>query len=177
MKLDDLFDDAANCKECGTLLPVDRYYGRRMFCSIPCQRADYAKLTKASIRDAKRGRKCAHCDSEISVEKNSKAIYCSVICQQRACHEVRRTRFPQTCKICGVGFNGHNERQKYCSPRCRAKAGIAVRALKWKPKMLCEQCGTPFTARPGGRHCSHACDRKTRREERAKVMAGPANDT
>lgn len=155
--LDDLFDDASHCRECRTRLPVDRYYGRRVFCSIPCQRADYSRLTKAMIRDAKRGRTCKQCGGAISVEKNSKAVYCSLLCQQRAGHEVRRSRFPGKCAICGGDFQGHNARQKYCSPSCRAKAGLAVRAKNWKPKMICEQCGTPFTARPGGRHCSREC--------------------
>ncbi|MCO6385909.1 hypothetical protein [Aliihoeflea sp. 40Bstr573] len=164
LTLDDL--KGPECPRCGASLEGKR--ADAVFCSYECFMADYADIQKAAIREAKRGRKCAHCTGEISVEKNSKAIYCSNLCQQRACHEVRRTRFPGTCQICGDDFNGHNARQKYCSPRCRAKSGLAVRALKWKPKMTCERCGTPFAQRPNGKHCSQKCRMLANAERRAE---------
>lgn len=153
MRLDDL--KGPECARCGASLEGKR--SDAVFCSHACYMADYGEIQKAAIRESKQGRKCAHCDGEISVEKNSKAIYCSEHCQMQAFYHSRRRRFPGTCKMCGDEFQGHNDRQIYCSPRCRAKAGLAVRAKNWKPKMICAQCGTPFTARPGGKHCSRKC--------------------
>jgi hypothetical protein len=153
MKLDDL--KGPECARCGASLEGKR--SDAVFCSYDCFMADYADIQKAAIREAKRGRKCGHCDGEISVEKNAKAIYCSTYCQMQAYYHSERRRFPGTCKICGDEFQGHHATQIYCSPRCRAKAGLVVRAKKWKPKMICERCGTPFKARPNGRHCSRKC--------------------
>lgn len=153
MRLDDL--KGPECVRCGASLEGKR--SDAVYCSYECYMVDYHQLVKDARLEAKANRPpCKQCGKPIPVVKDKRAIYCSISCQQKACYN-RRKSHPSTCRICSKGFLGMTPGEKYCTPSCRAKAGLAVRALKWKPKMICIQCGTPFKARPGGKHCSQQC--------------------
>lgn len=39
---------------------------------------------KAAVREAKRGRACAHCGEPLSVERRSSAAFCSRVCKEKA---------------------------------------------------------------------------------------------
>ena len=128
MHLDDLEDDTSHCQGCGTVLPIDRYYGRRRFCSSPCYNRQYRAIEAKAIVEAKAGRSCKRCGEILADHKNVRARFCSQYCQQKAFYnEVWKAKHPLTCQTCAEGFHGHHGRQKYCSPSCRAKAGVAVR--------------------------------------------------
>ena len=127
MRLDDLADDASHCQGCGTPLPVDRYYGRRKFCSSSCYNRQYRAIEAKAIIEAKAGRKCEHCGEALADHKNARARFCCEACQLKAYWPTWKAKHPLTCQTCGEGFHGHHGKQKYCSPSCRAKAGVAAR--------------------------------------------------
>jgi 5-methylcytosine-specific restriction endonuclease McrA len=71
-------EHAVECAQCGT--PFTTTYAQAKYCSERCRQTYRNGLTSTAVRTAKAGRRCAHCGGEISVDKDSRAGFCSRRC-------------------------------------------------------------------------------------------------
>lgn len=82
---------------------------------------------------------CQNCEAPL---EGAKKLWCSERC--RAVH-TKRTKvhlLPEhLCQQCMIAFTPKDKRQKFCSHSCSATYFNALRA---KPKLPCQHCGTPL---------------------------------
>lgn len=69
------------------------------------------------------------------------------------------------CPVCGAGFSPANNRQRYCSPKCRRRAKnrrdcdrVKASRAAARAGRACAVCGKPFTPKNSrGKYCSVKC--------------------
>ena len=77
------------CAWCGAPLPLDRYWGRRKYCSYECGTRHEHALKARERAQARQGRRCVECGGRIPDDRRAGSRYCSHRCGER----VRRRRY------------------------------------------------------------------------------------
>lgn len=100
MRLNQLEDDADHCRECGTRLPQDRYWGRRQYCGKRCRHRAWWRLNADWLNELRREKKqaarvyaathCEWCGNELPADRRVTRRYCNKRCAKR-CWRARAT--------------------------------------------------------------------------------------
>ena len=151
------------CATCGTPLPIDAYWGRRMYCSPSC-------ASKGQGRAPLVGRSCRCCDAPLDPGKRADALYCDDCkVRDRTPKSLRRAR---TCLHCGVSITHRAADALYCSNRCMIAYARAADAAERKGGRTCQECGgpIPIERQAGAKFCCKRCmwQEQNRRRRRAR---------
>jgi hypothetical protein len=137
-------------------------------------------MSKKRQSPTREKRQCPRCSKLFTPKKRQ--IYCSPECRRP------RVKFRlRTCPQCKVKFRPKRKDARYCSNRCRSRAGLAkseARLAKLgfsKSKKPLETlqcvCGKTFRqTRPWQKYCPGVCGSRHRQNERIERKAKELND-
>ncbi len=152
------------CKGCGAELPSGPYAEVRQWCGAKCYNDHYHALEKAARLDAKRDRPpCKQCGGPVAIEKDRRAVYCSMQCQRKGGRAEWRLRLARICEHCRKPYVPNTKDQRFCGQWCRAQVDFR----KHQPRP-CEWCGTMIAnpRRAAAKYCCSTCAARAREAAR-----------
>lgn len=150
------------CKDCGRVLPKDRYYGRCARCRRRHERRA-RRVQWVAAKDPSGRTVCSRCAAPYAPTGNNQK-YCSIACRLDAGHHVARE--PQKCAHCGATFQPIRRTgpaPKYCAP-----CNKIIRSHKAFPRPLrelrCIDCSetipVPVDRKKRRRRCENCAEKK-----------------